>query len=280
MSHDLRRRRNALKTETQKNPKNNQQRVERMKERVKNLSTPARRPTAACDVMNSANGVLLGHVSFAPGVGGTPHPIGTYGALPHTPASRSALSTAAHKTPGGAQAGMSATHTPGPAYSHVTPKPSALSVPPSSAPRTHTATHKTPHSGGGGGIRSPTDALLIEYLRSNHNLTPPFVRSERERLIASVRENPTAQTWCAFLETEEAGLGDDTMTATGSGNDKTDVSVRGRNGVSLFRLFEHATRSLPSVSRTASHETQGYYLRLFLGLARQVSISHLPHSAD
>ena len=40
-----------------------------MKERVKNLSTPARRPTAACDVMDSAGAP---HVTFAPGVGGTP----------------------------------------------------------------------------------------------------------------------------------------------------------------------------------------------------------------
>ena len=238
-----------------------------MKERVKNLSTPARRPTAACDVMDSA-GVM--HVSFAPGVGGTPA-IGS--AMPHTPSTaRNGLPPASHKTPG-ASVAVSARRTPGVPSSAY----SGVRTPGTAHTATHTTTTKTPGTQTQH-VRSPTDQMLIDYLHSANNLTPPYVRSERERLIGALRENPCAQTWCEFLETEEQAIGDDTTKfAHGSGSGDSNA---GRNGVSLFRLFEHATRTLPQVSRAASHEVQGHYLRLYLGLTRQQMQSNMDDARD
>jgi len=233
-----------------------------MKERVKNLSTPARRPTAACDVMDSAGAP---HVTFAPGVGGTPA-FGAHSAQPHTPAAPgSMVAHGAHKTPAPS---VSARRTPGVPSTHYAKTPGAVSAG-GSVSRHRTpgvpAHHKTPREP----PLNPADAMLVEYLRSV-GVTPPHVRGERERLVAALRENPCASTWCEFLEAEEAALGDDTTTA----------GVAGRNGVSLFRLFEHATRALPPVSRAAPHETQGYYLRLYLGLARQQMASNMDDARD
>ena len=107
--------------------------------------------------------------------------------------------------------------------------------------------------------------------------TPPHARSERERRIAALRECPNdARLWCEFLEAEELALGDETAHATQT---LSRLSA-GRNGVSLFRLFEHATRALPQVSRHAPYDTQGYYLRLYLGLARQQLVSCLLYTSD
>ena len=66
---------------------------------------------------------------------------------------------------------------------------------------------------------------------------------------------------------EEIALGEDTNTSG--------VAPTGRNGISLFRLYEHATRALPQVSRNAPYETQGHYLSLYLGLARQQMVSNM-----
>ena len=237
-----------------------------MKERVKNLSTPARRPTAACDVMDSAGAP---HVTFAPGVGGTPA-VGAHSAQPHTPAAPGST-RGAHKTPA---ASVSARRTPGVPSMHYARTPGLASagnpsVAPHRTPKTLPAHHKTPVE------RVAADGMLAEYLRAV-GVTPPHVRGERERLVAALRENPCASTWCEFLEAEEAALGDETTTASGSDG----TAVAGRNGVSLFRLFEHATRALPQVSRAAPHETQGYYLRLYLGLARQQMASNMDDARD
>ena len=51
--------------------------------------------------------------------------------------------------------------------------------------------------------------------------------------------------------------------------------MNSRNGVGLHRLYEHATRRLPQVSRNAPFETQAYYLRLFLGLANRQMLSNV-----
>jgi len=253
-----------------------------MKERVKNLSTPARRPTAACDVMDSAGAP---HVTFAPGVGGTPA-LGARAAQPHTPAapgSSLGVPGAAHKTP--APSSLSARRTPGVPSTHYAKTPGANSSssggsgdgnPPAQVwqrgtPRARApAAHSTPHHS-----RAADDSTLAEYLRAA-GVTPPHVRGERERLVAALRANPCASTWCEFLEFEEAALGDETSHAAGADG----TYAAGRNGVSLFRLFEHATRALAQVSRAASHETQGYYLRLYLGLARQQMASNMDDARD
>ena len=239
-----------------------------MKERVKNLSTPARRPTAACDVMDSAGAP---HVTFAPGVGGTPG-LRARSAQPHTPAAPGSTRGATRSTP--APPSVSARRTPGVPSAHHARTPglasaSNPSAPPHRTPKTLPARHETP------GERVAADATLAEYLRAA-GVTPPHVRGERERLVAALRENPCASTWCAFLEAEEAALGDETTTASGGDG----AAIAGRNGVSLFRLFEHATRALPQVSRAAPHDTQGYYLRLYLGLARQQMASNMDDARD
>ena len=170
-----------------------------MKERVKNLSTPARRPATAADALDAhAQAHASGHhVTFAPGVGGTPAR-GGQTALPHTPASR--VSFASTKTP----------------------------IPTGKASAAPAAKRD-----------ASVDALLAEYLRGA-GVTPPHVRSERESRVAALRANTnSAQLWCEFLEAEEMALGDETNTGQ---------APAGRNGVSLFRLFEHATRALPQVS--------------------------------
>ena len=137
-------------------------------------------------------------------------------------------------------------------------------------------THKTPApmpQGGTGGNkrRASVESLLSEYLRSS-GVTPPHSRSERAARVDSLRENAnSAQHWCEFLEAEEMALGEETK---GVG------APAGRNGVSLFRLYEHATRTLPQVSRNAPFETQGYYLRLYLGLARQQMVSNMDDARD
>jgi serine/threonine-protein kinase TTK/MPS1 len=218
-----------------------------MKERVRVLSTPARRQAAA----ESAEATLAAascaqppgasvpppppavpaapHVTFAPGVGGTPMP-GQPSAA-RTPYTANKTPAAAASNGGGVGAGAGIA---------------------------------------GGRRRVSVDGLLTEYLRAQGS-TPPHLRTEREQRVAALRECPTsAQMWCEFLEAEEAALGDDTTTA----------GVAGRNGVSLFRLFEHATRALPPVSRAAPHETQGYYLRLYLGLARQQMASNMDDARD
>ena len=133
--------------------------------------------------------------------------------------------------------------------------------------------HKTPAAttNGTNKRRASVESLLSEYLRSS-GVTPPHSRSEREARIASLRENAnSAQHWCEFLEAEEVALGEETK---GAG------APAGRNGVSLFRLYEHATKSLPHVSRNAPFETQGYYLRLYLGLARQQMVSNMDDARD
>ena len=220
-----------------------------MKERVKNLSTPARRPTAACDVMDSAGAP---HVTFAPGVGGTPA-LGARAAQPHTPAapgSSLGVPGAAHKTP--APSSLSARRTPGVPSTHYAKTPGANSSssggsgdgnPPAQVWQRGTplarapAAHSTPHHS-----RAADDSTLAEYLRAA-GVTPPHVRGERERLVAALRANPCASTWCEFLEFEEAALGDETSHAAGADG----TYAAGRNGVSLFRLFEHATRALAQV---------------------------------
>ena len=137
-------------------------------------------------------------------------------------------------------------------------------------------THKTPApmpQGGNGGNkrRASVESLLSEYLRSS-GVTPPHSRSERAARVDSLRENAnSAQHWCEFLEAEEMALGEETK---GVG------APAGRNGVSLFRLYEHATKTLPQVSRNAPFETQGYYLRLYLGLARQQMVSNMDDARD
>ena len=137
-------------------------------------------------------------------------------------------------------------------------------------------THKTPApmpQGGTGGNkrRASVESLLSEYLRSS-GVTPPQSRSERAARVDSLRENAnSAQHWCEFLEAEEMALGEETK---GVG------APAGRNGVSLFRLYEHATKTLPQVSRNAPFETQGYYLRLYLGLARQQMVSNMDDARD
>ena len=167
------------------------QRVERMKERVKNLSTPARRPATAADALDAhAQAHASGHhVTFAPGVGAPPR--GGQTALPHTPASRVSFAS---------------TKTPIPTGKGFPPPP-----PPSATRECRRAVGGVPPSAG---------------------VTPPHVRSERESRVAALRENTnSAQLWCEFLEAEEMALGDETNTGQ---------APAGRNGVSLFRLFEHA----------------------------------------
>jgi len=226
-----------------------------MKERVRVLSTPARRQAAA----ESAEATLAAascaqppgasvppqppavpaapHVTFAPGVGGTPMP-GQPSAA-RTPYTANKTPAAAASNGGGVGAGAGIA---------------------------------------GGRRRVSVDGLLTEYLRAQGS-TPPHLRTEREQRVAALRECPTsAQMWCEFLEGEELALGDETMNGGGGGGGYGGGS--GRNGVSLFRLYEHATRSLPQVSRNAPYEKQGHYLRLYLGLARQQMVSNMDDARD
>ena len=251
-----------------------------MKERVKNLSTPARRPapTPGADPPGSAL-----RVSFASGVSSTPAP-GAASALPHTPASLRIPSASHaeargchHKTPVATSASASAN-----AHAHAASMSSRPPASAASAPRTTSHHRHEPASGGAPPqnqtrvAADSTEGLLHEYARAM-GATPPHARSERERRIAALRECPNdARLWCEFLEAEELALGDETAHATQT---LSRLSA-GRNGVSLFRLFEHATRALPQVSRHAPYDTQGYYLRLYLGLARQQLVSNMDDARD
>lgn len=164
--------------------------------------------------------------------------------------------------PGGAPSGTLHTPAPAPRATHLTQHQQTQQQ------------HQTPLPAGAAGARRrvSVDGLLTEYLRSQGN-TPPHVRNEREVRVAALRENTnSAQLWCEFLEAEEVALGDDTHTGS--------APHTSRNGISLFRLFEHAIRALPQVSRSAPYDTQGCYLRLYLGLARQQMVSNMDDARD
>ena len=150
-----------------------------MKERVKNLSTPARRPTAACDVMDSA---------------GAPHVVRARGGSAPAPRRRAA----AHARRAGIELGVPALRAPAPLVVRAQdagraldalreppaqqllqrrqrrPRPAgsgaAAQTPLARAPAAH---HAPPLRGGRLGAR--------RYLRAA-GVTPPHVRGERERL--------------------------------------------------------------------------------------------------
>ena len=144
-------------------------RVERMRNRVKNMSTPARAaaPTAAP------------HVTFAPGVGGTPMPAGGVGGQ-----SQSTSAAAAFHTPAATSRSSSSYATAQQQQQqHKTPVHSST-VPAAAAAAA---------TGGGaaatsGKRRVSVDGLLTEYLRAQGN-SPPHVRSERELRVVGTEDS-------------------------------------------------------------------------------------------
>jgi hypothetical protein len=102
-------------------------------------------------------------------------------------------------------------------------------------------------------------------------------RSERARLVAKLRREPESPaTWLAFLQHEEHNIA-----ASGPHN-----IARARGGVTLFKLYDWATKTVP---RSGNSKVEDY-LRLWLGYAREqacapdplhpLSCSHIVHDSN
>ena len=122
--------------------------------------------------------------------------------------------------------------------------------------------------------RSSVESLLEEYCASSGTSTPSRVRRERNELADVVRANQTSpEAWLAFLENEEAIYSDDAATADVG---KPSASAGSRNGVSLHRLYELATKTIPRRGNVNDEN----YVRIFLGLARQQMVSNMDDARD
>ena len=117
--------------------------------------------------------------------------------------------------------------------------------------------------------RGSWEGVLGEYLKHKGD-TPWREKSSRVERATAVRANPTSpQAWLEFLEGEE-GMFAEKMTG------KVNVVTGSRNGVSLYRLYELATKTLPR-SGNAKNED---YLRVYLGYARQQMVHNTDDARD
>lgn len=118
-------------------------------------------------------------------------------------------------------------------------------------------------------------ALLDEYCASaDETGTPTRGRKARNALANAVRENQeNPEAWLNFLEHEEATYADAAATAEVG---KPSASAGSRNGVSLHRLYELATKTIPKRGNVNDEN----YVRIFLGLARQQMVSNMDDARD
>lgn len=103
--------------------------------------------------------------------------------------------------------------------------------------------------------RASWDRQLDAYARGSGGDGPPPSAS----LVDAVRAAPESpEAWWALLAAEEAVLGSGTATLSGRGGP-------GRGGVSLFDLYQAATKVVPR----QNNYSNAAYIRLWLGFARQ-----------
>eukprot|EP00854_Cymbomonas_tetramitiformis_P016276 gene16276-19315_t len=103
--------------------------------------------------------------------------------------------------------------------------------------------------------KSSWETDLALYLQQT-NTTPPQVSSERSRLTAALRASPeSSSTWLAFLEHE--------------GRSNAERSQKTRGGVTLFRLYEWATKTIP---RHGNRENETY-VRIWLGYIKEQALT-------
>ena len=140
---------------------------------MKNMSTPAR---AAAQTPTAAPPTAAPHVTFAPGVGGTPMPGG--GAAGVGGQSQSASAAAFH-TPAATSRSSSSYATAQQQQQHKTPVHSSSTAAAAAAAAAATGGGAAANAGK---RRVSVDGLLTEYLRAQGN-SPPHVRSEREMRV-------------------------------------------------------------------------------------------------
>ena len=123
--------------------------------------------------------------------------------------------------------------------------------------------------------RSSVESLLEEYCASAPGATSPVrLRRERNEYADAVRENQESpEAWLRFLENEEATYADAAATSEVG---KPSASAGSRNGVSLHRLYELATKTIPRRGNVNDEN----YVRIFLGLARQQMVSNMDDARD
>ena len=122
--------------------------------------------------------------------------------------------------------------------------------------------------------RGSVEGLLEEYCGATGDGTPTRTRAERRTRVEAIRQNlESPEAWLAFLENEEATYADDAATADVG---KPSATYGCRNGVSLHRLYELATKTIPRRGNVNDEN----YVRLFLGLARQQMVSNMDDARD
>eukprot|EP00899_Mesostigma_viride_P027221 jgi/Mesvir1/7684/Mv11654-RA.1 len=107
--------------------------------------------------------------------------------------------------------------------------------------------------------RSLWEHDLDAYLASNSR-SPLNEHSERARLVTALRSSPESpDTWLRFLEYEEKAEADKTVV------NRSRSHAHDGNSISLLRLFEWATKTIP----LAGNKKDSSYLRVWLGYIRQ-----------
>jgi len=110
---------------------------------------------------------------------------------------------------------------------------------------------------------------LALYLRAVDS-TPPDTRSLRESLVAELQAAPeSAERWIAFLRHEE-------NTLSASTNPLEAATTGGRHGVTLFHLYEWATKTVP---RRGNYNSEAY-LQIWLGYARHQGYTNEEDARD
>ena len=122
--------------------------------------------------------------------------------------------------------------------------------------------------------RGSVEGLLEEYCGVSGDSTPVRIRNERNAHADAIRANTESpEAWLLFLENEEAIYADDAATADVG---KPSATYGSRNGVSLHRLYELATKTIPRRGNVNDEN----YVRIFLGLARQQMVSNMDDARD
>ena len=125
-----------------------------------------------------------------------------------------------------------------------------------------------------GRTRASAETLLEEYRAATSAEESRRAREERDALVEAVRENmERPEPWLTFLESEEAlYVGAEPTTELG----KPSAATGSRNGVSLHRLYELATKTIPRRGNVNDEN----YVRIWLGLARQQMLSNMDDARD
>lgn len=130
--------------------------------------------------------------------------------------------------------------------------------------------------GGGArdGARRASGATLLDEYCASELGEPTRMREERNALADGIRSNPhSPEAWLSFLEHEESTYVNATATAELG---KSSAGAGSRNGVSLHRLYELATKTIPRRGNVNDEN----YVRIFLGLARQQMLSNMDDARD